>query len=286
MEPTEVSRALAATASLTSELGLTVDDAIVVQNSNRLAVRLVPCDVLVRIAAQRRQDHDVAAFEVEMARQLETADSLVGQLEPRVEPIVHVRDGFAVTYWKYYEPLSTRAIAAADYAQALEGVHAQMREIDAVAPHFTDRVDEAQTIVQSRSQSPDLSDIDRELLTHSLRSLRQAVVERTTNQQLLHGEPHVGNLLNTADGIRFVDLQTCCYGPVEFDVAHAPDEVGPHYSSADPVQLRDCRMLMRAMVAAWRADRDDELPGGHQMLDQLLGEIRDADDHPGGDGHR
>lgn len=281
MEPTVVSRALAATVSLASELGLIVDDAIVIQNSNRLAVRLVPCDVLARVAAPVRRNHEVAAFELEMAQGLRGANSLVGVLEPRVEPIVHVRDGFAVTFWKYYEPLPAGDITPAEYAQALEGLHATLRQLAVGAPHFTDRVDEAQAIVRDRSRSPDLADADRELLTNTLRSLRRAVVDRDSNEQLLHGEPHAGNLLKTANGIRFIDLETCCYGPVEFDIAHVPIEVGRRYTSADRLQLRDCRILMLAMIAAWRADRDDELRNGHEKRDVLLKEIRKALDHYG-----
>jgi hypothetical protein len=113
MEPDAVSRASVAAMSVASELGLTVDDAIVVQHSNRLAVRLVPCDVLARVAASVRRNHEGAAFELEMAKGLENPDSLVGVLEARVEPIVHVRDDFAITYWKYYEPCLRRAFGAA-----------------------------------------------------------------------------------------------------------------------------------------------------------------------------
>jgi Phosphotransferase enzyme family len=272
--------------SLASEQGLTVDHAIVIQNANRLAVRLVPCDVLARVAAPVRRNHDVAAFELEMARGLERANSLVGALEPRVEPIVHVRDGFAVTYWKYYEPLPAGDITPAEYAQALEGLHAEMRQLAVGAPHFTDRVDEAQAIVWDRSRSPNLVDADRELLTDTLRSLRRAVVERKAHEQLLHGEPHAGNLLKTANGMRFIDLETCCYGPVEFDIAHTPIEVGRRYTSIDRLQLRDCRILMLSMVAAWRADRDDERPNGRENRDVLLSAIRKALDHHGIDVRR
>lgn len=49
------------TVSLAAELGLTADDAIVIQNSNRLAVRLVACDVLARIAPTVRQMEAVSA---------------------------------------------------------------------------------------------------------------------------------------------------------------------------------------------------------------------------------
>lgn len=276
MEPTEVSRALTATTSVASELGLSVDDAIVMQNSNRLAVRLVPCDVIARVAAPVRRNHEVAAFELEMARRFEEADGPVGVLEPRVEPLVYLRDGFAITYWKYYEPLPDGDLTPAEYAQALEHLHAGMRQLDVTAPHFTDRVDEAQAIVRDRSRSSGLVDADRELLINTLRTLRQAVVDRGADEQLLHGEPHAGNLLKTTSGMRFIDLETCCYGPVEFDIAHAPDDVADHYPLADRLQLRDCQILMLAMVAAWRADRDDELPNGREMRDALLSEVRDA----------
>lgn len=274
MESPQVDQAVAATMSVALEHGLSVDGATVIQNSNRLAVRLVPCDVLARVAAPARRNHEVAAFELEMARRFEQTDSPVGVLEPRVEPRVYLRDGFAITYWTYYEPVPAGDITSAEYAHALEHLHAGMRQLDADAPHFTDRVDEAETIVRNRSRSPELSDADRMLLANSLRSLRRDIVERSADEQLLHGEPHVGNLLKTASGLLFIDLEACCYGPVEFDIAHAPDEVGDHYALADRVLLRDCRMLVLAMVAAWRADRVDELPNGREMLEQLLGELR------------
>lgn len=281
MEPTEVLRALTATTSVASELGLSVEDAIVLQHANRLAVRLVPCGVLARVAATVRRNQEVAAFELGLARRFEEADSPVAVVEPRVEPLVYVRNGFAITYWKYYEPLPADNITPAEYAQALERLHACMRQLHVIAPHFTDRIDEAQSIVRDRSQSPDLVDADRELLTNSLRSLRWAVVDRSANEQLLHGEPHAGNLLRTTSGMRFIDFETCCYGPVEFDIAHAPGEVGDHYALADRLQLRNCRILTLAMVAAWRADRDDVFPNGREMRDQMLSKVREALDRHG-----
>ena len=52
MESSQVQRALEAARSTTCELGLHVDDAVVIHNSDRIAVRLLPCDVLARIAPQ------------------------------------------------------------------------------------------------------------------------------------------------------------------------------------------------------------------------------------------
>ncbi|GAA4983838.1 aminoglycoside phosphotransferase (APT) family kinase protein [Nonomuraea thailandensis] len=274
MEASEVRRAVAVARSVASALGLTADDAVVLQNSNKLTLRLLPCDVLARVAPEASQ---VAQFEVDLARRLAGAGCPVAALEPRVEPRVHARDGFEVTLWTYYAPVTPGEVPPADYAKALQRLHAGMREADGVpTPHFTDRVEEAQQLVASRERSPALSDADRELLGDTLRRLRRVVGERGAPEQLLHGEPHPGNVLTTENGLLFIDFETCCRGPVEFDLAHAPEEVGEHYPGADQELLGECRILMLAMVTAWRWDRDDQLPDGRRLGLEWLGQIRAA----------
>src|ERR671927_679263 len=184
MQASDVPRAGAAARSIASALDLRVDDAVVLQDSNRLAVRLLPCDVLARVAYVAGQAG--AAFEVEVARRLAETESPVAALEPRVEPRVYVRDGFVITLWTYYEPASPRDVVPAEYAQALERLHAGMRQIDVPAPHFTDRVAEAQRLVGNRAHTPELADPDRELLSNTLRRLRRTIGDRGAAEQLLH----------------------------------------------------------------------------------------------------
>src|SRR5437016_12011316 len=118
MEPSEVQRAVEAARSAASAWDLRVDDAAVVHNSNRITVRLIPCDVLARVAplAYQAADDDL---EVVLARRLAETGSPVAELEPRVEPSVYVRDGFAVTLWTYYEPLAPSHIGPPEYVDAL-----------------------------------------------------------------------------------------------------------------------------------------------------------------------
>ena len=279
MQTSHVRSAVDGAKSSASALDLRVDDAVVLHDSNRLTVRLLPCDVLVRVAHVAHQAG--AEFEVEVARRLAETDSPVAALEPRVEPRVYVRDGFVVTLWTYYEPVSPRDVTPAEYAQALERLHAGMRGIDFTAPHFTDRVAEAQWLVGNRAHTPELGDADRELLSNTLRKLRWAIGQRGAAEQLLHGEPHPGNLLRTKNGLLFADLETCCRGPVEFDVAHVPEEVSEHYPDADRDLLGECRVLMLAMIAAWRWDRDDQFPNGRRMGTELLSQVRAALDRYG-----
>jgi aminoglycoside phosphotransferase (APT) family kinase protein len=283
MKASEVQRAVAAATSIVAALDLTVADAIVLQNSNKLALRVLPCDVFARVA---HVGDEVAQFEVDLAERLAETDSPVAALEPRVEPRVYQRDGFAVTLWTYYQPVAPREVPPADYADALERLHSGMREPDFTAPHFTDRVAEAQRLVASRDHTPELADDDRALLSTTLRSLRRAIGDRGAAEQLLHGEPHPGNVLSTKAGPLFIDLETCCRGPIEFDLAHVPEEVSERYPDVDHELLRECRILMRAMVTTWRWDRDDQLPNGRQLGTEWLSQIRVALDRYGLDAHR
>jgi len=198
MQASEASRAMAAAMSIASSLDLTVDDAVVLHDSNKLALRLLPCGVLARVAPVA---HQVAQFEVELAQRLAESGCPVAALEPQVDPRVYERDGFVVTLWTYYEPATPRGVSPAGYASALERLHAGMRKLDVPAPHFTDRVEQAQQLVAS----------------HGL--------------------------------------------------------------------LRECRILVLAMITTWRWDRGDQLPNGRQLGAEWLSQIRAALDRKGLDTH-
>jgi len=93
---------------------------------------------------------------------------------------------------------------------------------------------------------------------------------------LLHGEPHAGNVLSTKNGLLFIDLETCCRGPVEFDLAHVPEQVSVIYPGADRELLAECRILVLAMVAAWRWSPGDQFPNGQRAARQLVSALREG----------
>lgn len=276
MEAEFVSRAITAATALAGALGLPVNDAVVIHNSNKLALRLLPCDVFARVAPLGQE---VAALEVELAQRLAAVASPVVALEPRVEPGVYERDGFAVTLWTYHEATPDRYSPAA-YADALQRLHGEMRSVEVATPHFMERVAAAERLVTNRHETPALSEGDQYLILDTLRSAGQQIHSRGAAEQLLHGEPHPGNLLSTQGGPLFIDFETCCRGPVEFDVAHVPDEVSAHYPDIDPVLLQQCRRLVLAMVAAWRCDIRDEFPNGRQHGRDILILLREGPPWP------
>lgn len=272
MDTSQLQAAVDAAKSVASALGLRTEDAVVLQDANRVALRLTPCDVLARVAPASHQAG--TEFEVEVARRLAETAAPIGGLDPRVEARAYARDGFTVTLWTYYERVPGDDVAPAEYAGALARLHAGFREVSLSAPRFTDRVAEAERLVGNPNLSPDLSAEDRAFLLVSLRTLTDSMLRRNLPEQLIHGEPHPGNVLRTKHGLLFVDFETCVRGPVEFDIAHAPEAVAAHYRDIDDDLLDQCRMLSLALVAAWRWDRNDQFPDGRQMGIDLLRQLR------------
>ena len=277
MRPADDARAVAAARAVVGGLGLDVDETVVLQSSNRLTLRLRPCDVVARVAPDALRP--AAQLEVELAPRLAAAGCPVAVLDPRVAPVVHERDGFVLNLWTCYEP-RPGAIRPEDYARALEQLHAGMRKVDMATPHFTARVAEAQAIVEDPDRSPELTSQDRSLLSEALRAHTSAIRDLGPDEQLLHAEPHPGNLLHTSEGPRFIDLETCCRGPIELDLAHLPEEVQAHYRGADEALLAEYRALVLALVAAWRWDRTDDFPDGARAGRALVDALRQGPPWP------
>ena len=112
-------RAILAARSIAGSLGLAADDVRVLHDSNKLTLRLLPCDVVARVAlAPDLTDR----FELELAQLLADTGAPVGVVEPRVAPLAYAHDGFVATLWVYYASGPSEEIPPAGYAAALSRV--------------------------------------------------------------------------------------------------------------------------------------------------------------------
>lgn len=270
MDALDASRAVAAATAVVRSQGQTVDEAVVLQHSNKVAVRLRPCDIVARIGPAGAGQ---AAVEVDLAQQLAAAGAPVAALAPDLEARSYERDGFELSLWTFYDR-RPEPIAPEDFARALEALHAAMRDVEVEVAPATDRIAGAEHLVANLDLTPRLSDHDRGVLARALDRGRRAIAQHGGPDQLIHGEPHEGNLLNTASGPRFIDLETCCRGPVEFDLANAPRQVGDHYRGIDAVLLDRCREVALALAATWRWEPDDQLPNGTAFGAALIRSLR------------
>ena len=267
MDDARVTTALA----LLTDLGLPADEAAVLHASNTLTLRVLPADVVARIAPRDRTGD--LAVELERAEALQAVGAPVGPPDPRLAPRVHVRGEHAITLWEHLPARDREELPPAEYAAALSALHAEMRALDLPVPPLADRVGHALDLLRDPERTPALAPADRTLLQETLVRLAERAATGGP-QQILHGEPHPGNLLDTPAGPRFIDLETFCRGPVEFDLAHAPAEVAAHYPDHDPALLEECRTLSLTLATTWRWDREDTFPDGIEIGEAWLAEIR------------
>jgi thiamine kinase-like enzyme len=69
---------------------------------------------------------------------------------------------------------------------------------------------------------------------------------------VIHGSPHPYNVLLVDGEPRFIDFETTCIGPVEWDLAHtSPDTASSYAGAVDAHLLQTCRDMVRVKTAAW-----------------------------------
>ncbi|MEZ4618025.1 MAG: phosphotransferase [Caldilineaceae bacterium] len=168
-----------------------------------------------------------------------------------------MHDGFAITFWTYY---AVGRDCAGAYVDALLRIHAGLRQIDLAAPHINVRLAGWAAEVDDPAQTPDLPDSDRDFLRSTFSCARSAISKWETKDQLLHGEPHPGNLLNTNQGPIFIDLQTCQRGPIEYDLAFVPEEAALLYPGANQELVHQFRILNWAGFTTMRWRATDQFP--------------------------
>lgn len=92
---------------------------------------------------------------------------------------------------------------------------------------------------------------DLTLLRDAFEAWATVARDLSAPQQPLHGEPHLGNLIVTAEGPHLVDFEAVCHGPREWDLASMEEEVARAFGAVDEDLLARLRLLNSARVATW-----------------------------------
>ena len=133
----------------------------------------------------------------------------------------------------------------------MRGLHDAIFDCPIELPPLWERLDRAQAVADDSAASPALPDDDRRFLARSLRDLRSAFQRLQLPERPLHGGPHQSNLLHTAEGPRWIDFDTVCRGPAEWDLAHLPEEAAASFPEIRSDALALARRLVGAEVAVW-----------------------------------
>ena len=106
----------------------------------------------------------------------------------------------------------------------------------------------------NRAALPALAGADRELLIRAFDTLRSQllVLAPPASHIVLHGAPHAYNILLVGNEPRFIDFETTCTGPVEWDAAYLAPNAERFYGQAlQAPLLRACRAMASVKTAVW-----------------------------------
>jgi aminoglycoside phosphotransferase (APT) family kinase protein len=256
--------AVADAIALARECGVQVNAAVPLRSTNNLVLWLEPSRVVAKIGVGRRSN---LRWELEVALELASLGAPAGEPAPQIPAIVHSRSGLEFSFWRYHPQHSSRRIAGRQVTRQLRVLHECLArtspELRARLPGYLDELHRARAVLANAAATPKLAAEDRQVLAATFDSLAAALrtLAPPSAHRPIHGSPHSYNVLIDAGQPRFIDFETTCSGPVEWDVAYVECGAEDGYGgSLNSELLWTCRSIVSVMTAAlcWAdVDRGD-----------------------------
>jgi hypothetical protein len=232
------------------ERGVSADDPLLVQETNNTIVWLRPHPVIAKVGT-RADRAEALVREHELARALVALDApvaapLVGSLPAR-----HPPTGYTVTLWDRLDHDADARPSGPVVANSLRRLHGALARSETELPDFRLGLQRARDALSEAYRFPALGPSDITLLRETFDGLLPELDSRELRRGPLHGEPHDANRLVTPLGIRWVDFESACHGPIEWDLAFLPDDARETFTQVDQDLLALLSTLNSARVATW-----------------------------------
>jgi hypothetical protein len=225
-------------------------DPVRLQETNNTVVWLRPEPVVAKVAV-RAHSQDEVRLEYAVAVELNELGADIARPMPGTRPVQHAGTGFVVTLWERLEGPDRAPVPPEQLAGSLLRLHIALRQTKIGLPPFHAMIANANHMLEDDAFIAHVDHADRELLRDSYERGLAALEGASLEKRRLHGEPHSGNRISTSQGIRWIDFESACIGPLEWDLAFQPNEVVPLFPEADLGLLALLRRLNSARVATW-----------------------------------
>jgi hypothetical protein len=233
-----------------SNLGFRSDAPVLLQETNNTVVWLAPHPVVAKVAT--RPDS------VErLSRELRAATAMAELGAPIARPVpdaalqVHEGTGFAVTLWERLEPSGARQVPEDELGRSLQHFHQALGQSNLELPEYVRWPSEARAALDDDHLMAALSRDDVITLQETFDELLPQLEDSTFTPQALHGEPHDGNRITTSSGVRWVDFESVCRGPLEWDLVFVPEAARAPFGDVDEELLRLLSVINSARIATW-----------------------------------
>lgn len=244
-----------AAVEVAEQLGLGVDEPLLIQETNNTVVWLRPHAVIAKVAT-RAASVERLLLEHEVATALAGAGAEVAPPLPGALPRHHRPTGFVVTLWRRLDHDAAAEVPGRVAGASMRRLHGALAACDVRLPSFRVELARARAALSDDRRMAALAPDERAFLRAAFDGLlgrldERPVVERPVVERPLHGEPHRGNWLWTPAGIRWIDFENACRGPLEWDLAFLPDDALGAFAEVDEPLLDLLRLLNSARVSTW-----------------------------------
>jgi hypothetical protein len=230
--------------------GYTSSDPVLLQETNNTVVWLSPHPVVAKVAT-RADGTEKLLREHEVATAIADLGAPIGRPLQGSSPYVHRGTRFTVTMWERLEQSRQGQFSDAELGLSLRQVHQALEQSGLGLPDFAMWLTQARMALDDKSRMAALPVEDQAILRKTFDVLLAQLEGRSFTRQTLHGEPHAGNRITTSLGFRWIDLESVCLGPLEWDLVFLPEEARAIFGGFDQDLLTLLSVLNSARVATW-----------------------------------
>jgi len=273
---TRCERAIRAAIAVAQRLGMGAIAPVVLKNSNHTNIHLAPFPIVARVVTPvvSRQVARNLADEVAVAQHLAHRGAPIAAPSVDVPAGPHSDGDTLMTLWQFVSHRPAGATDGVAAAEALQAVHRLLASYPRRLPAFTVAIDYCRSLLEDGTALPALGGADRAFLVAEHDRLRGRM-RGTGRCVAIHGDAHLGNVLVTALGPRWVDWESVCMGPPEWDLSCLPERVWSGSRAVDHDLLTLLKDLRSVCVAVWCWVEPDRTPERREAAEFHLRRLRD-----------
>jgi Ser/Thr protein kinase RdoA (MazF antagonist) len=241
---------ITAAVEVAAGFGVASTDPKLIQETNNTVVWLRPHAVVAKVAT--RPDAMTGLWlEHAIALELTAVGGEIAAPLPAAAPVAHQETGFVVTLWERLDGVDQAQVDAGELLRSLGRLHDVLADTTHPLPSFRSSLMRARRALDDDSFMGPLPPADRAFLRDTFDQGLSVLGGTATSEHRLHGEPHEANRLVTSAGLRWIDFESCCVGPLEWDLAFQPRDVDALMIDVDHALLALLRRLNSVRVATW-----------------------------------
>jgi hypothetical protein len=282
--PLDVPAAAArAAVSVAAGLGVACAGPVVLADGANVIVHLSPSPVVAKVAASTLAVRpDAAAWlqrELDVASFLDRAGAPVLSPSPEVSAVVHRGGGHIMSFWTHVRPSGAGLPDETVIGSMLRDLHAVLRSYPVPGPVLAPLGDIPAFLARPQTL---LSPADVALLSETFSTLTSDLGAATAQEQALHGDAGIFNLMAARGQWAWHDFEDTCSGPVAWDLAATTASprldrsriLAAYGTPVDEAQLRTCERLRRLHLTVWYAVYAERLPDCRKRAAELLASWR------------